>query len=146
MRNLDIYNNSEIVLQRKESKIYKVFIILVLIFALLALLLVTLYKYDRTIKLKSLVKDNKVNLTVSEDNLKLLSNKPILINKKEYQVKIESISEVIYDSNYNEYYQVVLNIDNYELVENDIIDIFIVLGKTNFYNMIKEKIRDGMQQ
>ncbi len=146
MQNLDIYNNSEIILQRKESKIYKVFIMLVSIFALLTLLLVTLYKYDRTFKIKSLVKDNKVNLTVSEDNLKLLSDKSILINKKQYQVNIESISEVIYDTNYNEYYQVIINIDNYELVENEIIDIFIVLGKTNFYNMIKEKIRDGMQQ
>lgn len=146
MQNLDIYNNSEIILQRKESKIYKVFIMLVSIFTLLTLLLVTLYKYDRTFKIKSLVKDNKVNLTVSEDNLKLLSDKSILINKKQYQVNIESISEVIYDTNYNEYYQVIINIDNYELVENEIIDIFIVLGKTNFYNMIKEKIRDGMQQ
>lgn len=146
MRNIDIYNNSEVILQRKESKIYKLFIIIVLIFVLLAIVLVTSYKYDRTLKLKSLVKDNKINITVSEDNLKLLSNKPILINKIEYQVNIESISEVIYDSNYNKYYQVVLNLDNYKLVENDIIDIFIVLGKTTLYNMIKEKIRDGMQQ
>ena len=146
MRNIDIYNNSEVILQRKESKNYKLFIIIVLIFVLLAIVLVSSYKYDRTLKLKSLVKDNKINITVSEDNLKLLNNKSILINKKEYQVNIESISEVIYDSNYNEYYQVVLNLDNYELVENDVIDIYIVLGKTNFYNMIKEKIRDGMQQ
>ncbi len=146
MRNIDIYNNSEVILQRKESKIYKLFIIIVLIFVLLAIVLVSSYKYDRTLKLKSLVKDNKINITVSEDNLKLLNNKSILINKKEYQTVIDSISEVIYDSNYNKYYQVVLNLDNYELVENDVIDIFIVLGKTNFYNMIKEKIRDGMQQ
>ena len=146
MRNIDIYNNSEVILQRKESKIYKLFIIIVLIFVLLAIVLVTSYMYDRTLKLKSLVKDNKINITVSEDNLKLLNNKSILINKKEYQTVIDSISEVIYDSNYNKYYQVVLNLDNYELVENDVIDIFIVLGKTNFYNMIKEKIRDGMQQ
>lgn len=148
MQSIDIYNNSEIILQRKESIIYKVFILIVLLFLVVILLLMTLYKYDKNSKVKGIVKDNKVNLTVSENNLKLLSNSDVLVNEKKYKVNIDSISDVIYDSNYNAYYEISLYIalNDGILIENNVLDINILLGKTTLYEQIKERIKEGMHQ
>lgn len=148
MSSIDIYSNSEIILQRKESKIYKVFILIMLLFLVVMLLLVTLYRYDNTSKVKGIVKDNKINLTVSEKYLKLLNNSDILVNEKRYKVNIDSVSEAIYDSNYNAYYNVSLNIalNNSVLVENNILDINILLGKTTLYKQVKERIKEGIHQ
>jgi len=148
MQSIDIYNNSEIILQRKESLIYKVFILIVLLFFVVILLLMTLYKYDKTSKVKGIVKDNKINLTVSESNLKLLSNSDILVNENKYKVNINSISEAIYDSNYNAYYELSLNIalDEDILIQNNILDINILLGKTTLYEQVKERIKEGIHQ
>ncbi len=148
MHGIDLYNNSEIILQRKESIIYKVFILIVILFLLIFLLLIALYRYDRISKIKGLVKNNKISLTISENNLKLLNSNDILVNEKRYKVNIESISDAIYDSNYNAYYDVILNIDFNDdiLIENNILDINILLGKTTLYQQIKEEIEEGLQQ
>lgn len=148
MQSIDIYNSSEIVLQRKESKVYKIFILIVLLFLVMLLLLMTLYKYDKISKLKGVVKDNKINLTLSENDLKLINSRDILVNGKKYKVSIDSISEAIYDSNYNAYYEVTLNIalNSRISVENNILDINILYGKTTFYRQVKERIKEGMHQ
>lgn len=147
MQSIDMYNNSEIILQKKESKLYKIFIIVVLVFLTGAILLMTLYKYDKISKVKAVVKNSKINLTVTEDNLKLLSNNNVLVNDKEYKVVIESISDVIYDSNYNTYYEISLYIDleGSVLVENNVLDINILLGKTTLYQSLKERIKEGIR-
>lgn len=148
MQNIDIYNNSEIVLQRKESKVYKIFILIVLLSLVMFLLLMTLYKYDKISELKGIVKDNKIKLTVSENTLKSLNIEEILVNERKYKVSIDSISEAIYDSNYNIYYEVTLKmvLNNYLLVENNILDINILYGKTTLYDQIKERIKEGIHQ
>lgn len=148
MQSIDIYNNSEIVLQRKESKVYKIFILIVLLSLVMFLLLMTLYKYDKISELKGIVKDNKIKLTVSENTLKSLNIEEILVNERKYKVSIDSISEAIYDSNYNIYYEVTLKmvLNNYLLVENNILDINILYGKTTLYDQIKERIKEGIHQ
>jgi hypothetical protein len=148
VQSIDIYNSSEIILQRKESKIYKIFILIVLLFLVVLLLLITLYKYDKISKLKGIVKDNKINLTVSENDLKSLNGRDIIVNEKKYKVSIYSISEAIYDSNYNAYYEITMNIalNNHVLVENNILDINILYGKTTLYEQVKKRIKEGMHQ
>jgi hypothetical protein len=120
----------------------------VLLFLIVLLSLITLYKYDKISNLKGIVKDNKINLTVSENDLKSLNSREILVNEKKYKVSIYSISEAIYDSNYNAYYEITMNIalNNHVLVENNILDINILCGKTTLYEQVKERIKEGMHQ
>jgi hypothetical protein len=94
------------------------------------------------------VKDNKINLTVSENNLKLLNNNEILVNGLKYKVNFDSISAAIYDSNYNPYYEVSLYIplNDGSLIENNVLDISILLGKTTLYTQLKERIKEGIHQ
>jgi|GEM_PF-2805067 len=148
MSSIDMYNNSEIILQKKESLIYKIFILIVLLFLAIIIFFMTSYKYDKISKLKGIVKDNKINLTVSENNLKLLNNSEILVNGLEYKVNLDSISAAIYDSNYNAYYEVSLYIplNDGSLIENNVLDISILLGKTTLYTQLKERIKEGIHQ
>lgn len=148
MSSIDIYNNSEIILRKKESLIYKIFILIVLLFLAIVILFMTLYKYDKISKVKGIVKSNKINLTVSENNLKLLNNSEILVNGSKYKVNLDSISAAIYDSNYNAYYEVSLYIplNDGGLIENNVLDINILLGKTTLYTQLKERIKEGIHQ
>jgi Tfp pilus assembly protein PilX len=91
MQEVNIYDNSEIVILKKESIIYKLFIIITLTILITLFLLMYFYSYSVNIRLKGIVKDNYINITISETNLKKLTGN-ILINEKKYKVKMASIS------------------------------------------------------
>lgn len=146
MSNIDIYNSSAIIIERKESLLYRIFIISLLLIFTLLFLLSTLYKYDKNYKLKALIQNGNLNLTVNEKELKLLNdNNQVLVDELVYKVGISSISEAIYDSNYNAYYKVAVTIGNKKFVENNIVDLYVELGKTTLYKEIYKRIKEGIR-
>jgi hypothetical protein len=68
MQEVNIYDNSEIVILKKESIIYKLFIIITLTILITLFLLMYFYSYSVNIRLKGIVKDNYINITISETN------------------------------------------------------------------------------
>lgn len=143
MLDIDLYNNGEILINSKKSIIYNIFIVLVIIVLVSTLLLSILYKYNKTTKIKGVVKDAKINLLLDEENYKDITTKEILINGGTYKVDNTIINEITYDNNYNVYYNVVaqIDLDSKYLIDNNILDVEIVIGKTTLYKEIIKRIR-----
>lgn len=139
----DLYNNSYILINSKKSNIYNIFISIFIVALLLFILISLLYKYDNKVRMKAFVQNNEINLMLDENNYKNITKKDILINNDIYKVDNIIIKEITYDNNYNVYYNVIaqMDLDNEYLIENNILDIDIVLGKTTLYKEILKRIR-----
>ena len=72
-----------------------------------------------------------------------LCNNKIILDDKLYSVEIISIEEPVYDNNMNLYYSVntKINLGNKYLVDNNVVDLHIYLGKTTLAKEIFRRIK-----
>lgn len=146
MDNIDIYENSSIILLRKiPAKI--VSWITLLIAAIIFIIIFTPYfklkKHDNYI---GIFKDDKILLLVEKNNINTIKNSFVLENKK-YIFSIDSISQeyvIIDDKNY---YEVVLNADledKYK-INNNILNISIEREETTLFDEIIKFFKEGIR-
>lgn len=102
------YIDSEIILERKVKPLVYVYIMIIvtIILSLIIFFLLFNYKtyYDANGVIISENNDYYIKLYIPLDKLKyIINNKKILINKKEYQYKIEKIEGEYFTDNINTY-------------------------------------------
>ena len=142
MYDLEYLNNSEIIINSKESNIFKIYIVIILIFLIGAGLLITLYKYEDVLRFTGFVNQKSINLSIKSNDLKYFDYKNIVIDDNKFNYKISKIDEVIYKNNI--YYNIVLNLEKDKILESkDIVNFKIVFKKETLYKKIIERVKRG---
>lgn len=142
MYDLEYLNNSEIIINSKESNIFKIYIVIILIFLIGAGLLITLYKYEDVLRFTGFVNQKSINLSIKSNDLKYFDYKNIVIDDNKFNYNISKIDEVIYKNNI--YYNIVLNLEKDKILESrDIVNFKIVFKKETLYKKIIERVKRG---
>lgn len=136
--NIDIYNNSAIILNRKTPKIINSWIIILIFISLLFMIILfipfNIYNsYGGYVQ----IKDNKsyINLIVNENDFPINKNNKLYIKNKNYKYEIISI----------EGNSVILSVklkDNIK-INNNVVIVNILKDRTTLFNIIKNKIKKG---
>lgn len=136
--NIDIYNNSAIILNNKTPNFLKNWIIILLLLNIFMVIIMfipfNIYEnYNGYIILKD---DNSfINITVNENDFPLYKNKKLYIENEKYKYKIISIK------NNNVLVKVHLKEDI--KINNNIVNISILKDRTTILKIIKNKIKKG---
>lgn len=146
MDDINIYYNSSIIVDRKiPSKIVSWVTILIglLIFILLFGNFVEYKKYQ---KIVGIVKNNTI-IVLIEPNMINKMQRTLIINNKEYNFEINSISEDYTILDNKNYYEMILDIDldNKYKINNNILELNIELGKTTLIKEIIIFLKKGME-
>ncbi len=83
------------------------------------------YYYSKTIITKYSNKKVLKIVILDKDMDKILKNNKLIINKRKYIYKVEYISEVIIDDKYNSYYEIYLDCNLNNEIENSIYEVKI---------------------
>lgn len=146
MDDINIYYNSSIIVDRKiPSKIVSWVTILIglLIFILLFGNFVEYKKYQKVV---GIVKNNAI-IVLIEPNMINKMQRTLIINNKEYNFEINSISEDYTILDNKNYYEMILDIDldNKYKINNNILELNIELGKTTLIKEIIIFLKKGME-
>ena len=143
MQNIDIFGSKEAVIIEEKSKVFLIFELVVILFLISLTYFIFFYKYSKLVEIKGMVKNKNIIFVLEESNMQKLYNNKVMIDKKMYSVDIISIDEPVYDNNMNLYYSVNtrIKLDNKYLVDNNVVDLHIYLGKTTLAKEIFRSIK-----
>lgn len=143
MQNIDIFGSKEAVIIEEKSKVFLIFELVVILFLISLTYLIFFYKYSKLVEIKGMVKNKNIIFVLEESNMQKLYNNKVMMDKKMYSVDIISIDEPVYDNNMNLYYSVNtrIKLDNKYLVDNNVVDLHIYLGKTTLAKEIFRSIK-----
>ena len=143
MQNIDVFGSKEAVIIEEKSKVFLIFELVVILFLISLTYFIFFYKYSKLVEIKGMVKNKNIIFVLEESNMQKLYNNKVMIDKKMYSVDIISIDEPVYDNNMNLYYSVNtrIKLDNKYLVDNNVVDLHIYLGKTTLAKEIFRSIK-----
>lgn len=143
MQNIDIFGSKEAVIIEEKSKVFLIFELVVILFLISLTYFIFFYKYSKLVEIKGMVKNKNIIFVLEESNMQKLYNNKVMMDKKMYSVDIISIDEPVYDNNMNLYYSVNtrIKLDNKYLVDNNVVDLHIYLGKTTLAKEIFRSIK-----
>ena len=120
----DILDIEIILKKQKYHPIYNVGLILIII-TLIFIYISFIYKYKTYYITIGTIKNNNLELLVSLDNIKYISNNNILeINDKKYTYNVIKISEELYvDESLNNYKYIYLDVENLSNIDNYVYEI-----------------------
>ena len=136
--NIDIYNNSAIILNNKTPNfIINWIIILILLSLLICIILFIPFNIYKQFNGYIILKDNNsyINLIVNKNDFPLYKNKKLFIEKEKYKYKIISID----DNNT----LIKINLKEDIKINNNIVNVSILKDRTILYKIIKNKIKKG---
>ncbi len=142
-------NNKTVWLQKIPHKII-IWLIIVITSLFILGLLIYFYPYNKIKIYEGLVqKDNQdyyINILVLERDVNNITNKTLLIDNKKKDYKVINISSDYYLDNNQRYREVTLKtiINKYSIINNNILELKFIIGKTTIYQLFKERIRKGM--
>ena len=143
MDEINIYNNSSIILERKVPKKIISWITILISFIIFILLFGSFFKYTKYEKTIGIV--NEDNLIVFLEPSITIDNELIIENKK-YDYTINSINKDYTILDNKKYYETILNIDldsKYK-INNNILEIYIELEQTTLMKEIINFFKKGM--
>lgn len=131
----------EIILNNnKYHKIYDISTILIICICIF-IYATTLYNYQTYYITKGRIVDNKLELIVSLEDIKYITNQNNLIldNNKTYSYKILRISDEIYlDEVYNNYKYIYLEVNNLNNIDNYVYDLKIKKENKKIIEYLKD--------
>lgn len=136
--NIDIYNNSWIILNKKTPKyIYSWITILILIVILFGTISFIPFNIYNTYNGYLIMKDNKtyISIVVNNSDFPINKNNKLYIKNDNYKYKIISIN----DNN------VILEIDLKDSIKinNNVVTLNILKNRTTIYKILRDKIKKG---
>lgn len=145
MNDIDIYNNSSVIMLKKVPVKIISWIAILLVFLIFILVFGTFFTYNKYEKCIGMVRENNIVLELSPDKINKIKDRLYIDNKK-YNFEIKEISKdyIIIDN--KNYYEIVLNInleDKYK-IDNNILEIYIELEKTTLLKEIFNFLKKGL--
>ena len=138
MDNLDIYNDSAIILNNKTPKKIiswiTILIILMILFVIFCFIPFNIYKpFVGYVNIKN--NDSYIILNLNDSDFPINKKNKLYIKNKEYNYKIINLKDN----------QILLNIDldkNLK-IQNNVVTLNILKDRTTLYKMIKDKLKKG---
>lgn len=130
----------DMILSRKRyNKIYNITIIFTLII-LISIYIIFTYKYQSYYISFGVIKDNKLELLVSINDLKYFKNNNIIeIDNQKYTYLIDSITQELYvDDNYKNYKYIYLKVSNLSNIDNYVYEVKIPKENKALVKYLKE--------
>lgn len=150
MDNIDILeNNNTIWLQKIPHKI-TIWVVIIIMGLITLGFFICCYPYNNIKIYEGLVQKNDlgyyINILVLENDINNITDKKLLINNKDRKYQIANISDDYYLDNNNKYREVTLKttIDKKSIINNNILELKFIVGKTTIYQIFKERIKKGM--
>lgn len=145
MNDIDIYNNSSVIMLKKVPVKIISWITILLVFLIFILVFGILFTYNKYEKCIGIVRGNNIVLELSPDKINKIKD-GLYIDNKKYDFEIKEISNdyIIIDN--KNYYEIVLNInleDKYK-IDNNILEIYIELEKTTLLKEIFNFLKKGL--
>ena len=136
--NIDIYNNSAIILSNKTPKFIKSWIIMLIILSLL-FIIISLIPFNTYSTYNGIViesdKESYINLNLEKSDFPISKNNKLYIKDKNYKYKILSIE----DNNV----LIGIKLKDDIKINNNIVVVNILKNRTTLYKIIKNKIKKG---
>ena len=126
MNDIDIYNNSSVIMLKKVPVKIISWITILLVFLIFILVFGIFFTYNKYEKCIGIVRGNNIVLELSPDKINKIKDRIIIDNKN--------------------YYEIVLNInleDKYK-IDNNILEIYIELEKTTLLKEIFNFLKKGL--
>lgn len=142
-----IYNNFSYIINKKTSLsiiLWIIFLIISFIIFIIISLKYEYYIYQSYFGYVKKIDDSFYTIIyVARDKIDELSKSNLLVDNKEYDFKVVSISEEYFTIDDKLCYQVILDFDVEEedKIENNIIDIVLKNNKTTIYQELKKGIK-----
>ena len=143
-----IYNNFSYIINKKTSLSIILWIALLIISFVIFIIIALKYEYYLYQSYFGYVKkiDNSFYtiIYVARDKINELSKSNLLVDNKEYNFKVVSISEEYFVIDNELCYQVILDfhLKEEDKIENNIIDIVLRTNKTTIYQELKKGIKE----
>ena len=140
MDNLDIYNNSAIILDKKAPKNIISWITILIILTLLFLIfsIIPFNTYKPIVGYVDIIDNSSyLILDVNSSDFPIDKNNELYIKNKQYNYKIVKLEEnkLILD----------IKLDNNLKIQNNIITVNILKNRTTLFRIIKDKIKKGFE-
>ena len=138
MDNIDIYNNSAIILNNKTPKNIvswiTILILILITFVIFSFIPFNIYKpYFGYIKLEN---DNTFFITKLEySDFPVIKNKKLYINSQEYDYEFIGIE--------NEQLVLKISIDDNLKIDNNMVRVNVLTNRTTLFRIIKNRIKKG---
>jgi len=145
MYDIDIYNDSAIILERKmPSKIFSwitILIIAITIFILLSIFL----KFNKYETYLGIIDNNRVIIYYDSKDIPF-KNHLLFIDGKNYTYQVESVnSEAVYMES-KKYYEVVIKLEQTLDFSSNLLNVTFKGEKTTLFNELKRKVRDSYKR
>ena len=143
MNDIDIYNNSSVIMLKKVPVKIISWITILLVFLIFILVFGIFFTYNKYEKCIGIVRGNNIVLELSPDKINKIKDRLYIDNKK-YNFEIKEKDYIIIVN--KNYYEIVLNInleDKYK-IDNNILEIYIELEKTTLLKEIFNFLKKGL--
>lgn len=133
--NIDIYNNSAMILQAKTPKFVRYWITTLSCFIVLVVFIIFI-PFNIYSTYNAYIKDNYLYIKLNDNDFPIYKNKKICIKDECYKYEVVNIdkSNVILDIKTNKYIK----------IDNNILIINILKDRTNIYKIINNKLKKGL--
>ncbi len=136
--NIDIYNNSAIILNNKTPNFIITWIIIIAILSLFIVVIMVIpfniyNKYNGYIILED--NNSYINLIVNKNDFPLYKNKKLYIEKEKYKYKIINVN----DNNV----LIKINLKEDIKINNNVVSVNVLKDRTTMLKIIKNKIKKG---
>lgn len=137
-------------LKKKDSFIL-IYTIIVIIFLVLIGLLFKYYEFDKVFKYNiQIVKKEEffAKIFIPLNAISNIQDATLVIDDKKINYSIESISDKYFLDDSTMYYEILLNtnLDKKYLIENNIINVKLIKGKTTIYQEIKKMMKGWLYE
>ena len=143
--------SSYIIINRQTKHLIKFYIYISLI-VFVSLILILNIKYKKYFQTKAIVINDNVNynlnIYLSPNKINIIkSNNSIIIEDKEYNYKIKSISkDYILSNDFNNYIEIILevNLKEEDKINNNILEVKLIENDQKLFYYLKDYLKEGV--
>lgn len=143
--------SSYIIINRQTKHLIKFYIYISLI-VFVSLILILNIKYKKYFQTKAIVINDNVNynlnIYLSPNKINIIkSNNSIIIEDKEYNYKIKSISkDYILSNDFNNYIEIILevNLNEKDKINNNILEVKLIENDQKLFYYLKDYLKEGV--
>ena len=143
--------SSYIIINRQTKHLIKFYIYISLI-VFVSLILILNIKYKKYFQTKAIVINDNVNynlnIYLSPNKINIIkSNNSIIIEDKEYNYKIKSISkDYILSNDFNNYIEIILevNLNKKDKINNNILEVKLIENDQKLFYYLKDYLKEGV--
>lgn len=147
MPDINIFDNSEIVMERKVPNKIVSWITILFSLLIMAVIVMCFYSYNRHLNYLGIIKkeDNIfIKVYVNKSDISRLENQELLVNNTKTNYEIDNVSNTQINTNQGEsQYEVTIKLLDSKFKDNEVVDLNFKLNKTTFLKELIYLLKKG---